>query len=325
MTVNDQKPVQAPPEGRSPQGTATLPWRGWLLRGLVSVGTIAVLVGVFGAGFAAGRFSDGGGGSAAAAADLDAMLPADGVTISARWGDILPSLVEQGVIDVEKFKAAAARSGSPLTEEQLRLLTEPSNENLTIDANNAYFMVTVLWGLGIANKNSILEQGPMFKAGWDKRGNYAATGGWTLGDREGGEMVSAYELISLAPEQQATVEEIAFNSYRPCCGNATAFPDCNHGAAALGLAELMASQGASEDEIFQAIKAFNAFWFPQQYSVLATHFARQGKSWDKIDARELVSAQFSSSKGWAQVNQAVQSGGTGAPQAPSGGGGKCGA
>jgi len=323
MTAPKDHMNQAPPEGRPPQGTTATPWGGWLLRGLASVGTVAVLLGVFAAGFATGRFLDDGGGSAAAAANLDAVLPTDGVTIPARWGDTLPRLVEQGVIDIEKFKAAAARSGSPLTEEQLRLLTEPSDENLRIDASNAYFMVTVLWGLGIANKNSILEQGPMFQAGWDKRGNYAATGGWILGDREGGEMVSAYELISLTPDQQATVEEIAFNSYRPCCGNATAFPDCNHGAAALGLAELMASQGASEDEIFQAVKSFNAFWFPQQYSVLATHFARQGQSWDKIDARELVSAQFSSSKGWAQVNQAVQSGGTGVPQAPSGAGSKC--
>jgi len=324
MNTKGRNPAQAPPDGQPPQGTTAMPWRGRLLRGLTSAGAVAALLGIFAAGFAAGRFSDDGGASTAAAADLKAMLPAEGVTISARWGDILPRLVQQGVLDVDKFKAAAARSGSPLTDEQLRLLTEPSDENLKIDSSNAYFMVTVLWGLGIANKNSILEQGPMFQAGWDKRGNYAATGGWTLGDREGGEMVSAYELISLTPEQQATVEEIAFNSYRPCCGNATAFPDCNHGAAALGLAELMASQGATEDEIFLAVKAFNAFWFPQQYSVLATHFARQGKSWDKIDARELVSAQFSSSKGWQQVNQAVQSGGT-APQAPSGGGGKCGA
>lgn len=323
MAAPSDQANQAPPEGRPPQETIAMPWRGWLLRGLVSTATLAVLLSIFAAGFATGRSLDDEGGSTAAA-DLDAVLPAEGVTISARWGDILLRLVEQGVIDIEKFKAAAARSGSPLTEEQLRLLTEPSNENLRIDSSNAYFMVTVLWGLGIANKNSILEQGPMFQAGWDKRGNYAATGGWILGDRQGGEMVSAYELISLTPEQQATVEEIAFNSYRPCCGNATAFPDCNHGAAALGLAELMASQGASEDEIFQAIKAFNAFWFPQQYSVLATHFARQGKSWDKIDARELLSAQFSSSRGWAQVNQAVQSGGS-VPQAPSGGGGKCGA
>ena len=323
MSVTNHKPVQAPPEGRSPQGTAALPWRGWLLRGLVSVGGVAIIAGIFASGFATGRLLDNGRGSAAAV-DLDAMLPAEGVTISARWGDILPRLVQQGVLDVEKFKAAAARSGAPLTEDQVRLLTEPSDDNLKIDASNAYFMVTVLWGLGIANKNSLLEQGPMFQAGWDKRGNYAATGGWILGDREGGEMVSAYQLLPLTSEQQAIVEEVAYNSYRPCCGNATAFPDCNHGAAALGLAELMASQGATEDEIFLAVKAFNAFWFPQQYSVLATHFARQGQSWDKIDARELVSAQFSSSKGWQQVNQAVQSGGT-APQAPSGGGGKCGA
>jgi hypothetical protein len=315
---------QAPPEAQHPQETTAMPWRGWLLRVLASVGAIAVLLGVFAAGFAAGRLLDDGGGSASAAqADLAAMLPPDGVTIPARWGDILPRLAEQGVIDVEKFKAAAANLGAPLTPEQLRLLAEPSDENLKIDANNAYFMVTVLWGLGIANKNSILEQGPMAQNGWDNRGNYASTGGWVLGDRPGGEMVSAYELISLTPEQQAAVEEVAFNSYRPCCGNATAFPDCNHGAAALGLAELMASQSASADEIFQAVKGFNAFWFPQQYSVLATHFARQGQSWDKIDARELVSAQFSSSRGWAQVNQAVQSGGTGVPQAPSGAGSKC--
>jgi len=324
MITKGHNPGQTPPDEQLPQETTAIPWRGWLLRGLAFVGTVAALLGIFAAGFAAGRFSDDGGSSDAAAADLEAMLPADGVTISARWGDILPRLVQQGILDVEKFKAAAARSGSPLTDEQLRLLTEPSNENLRIDSSNAYFMVTVLWGLGIANKNSILESGPMATAGWDNRGNYAATGGWTLGDRDGGEMVSAYELVSLTPEQQATVEEIAFNSYRPCCGNATAFPDCNHGAAALGLAELMASQGATEDEIFQAVKAFNAFWFPQQYSVLATHFARQGQAWDEIDARELVSAQFSSSKGWQQVNQAIQSGGT-APQAPSGGGGKCGA
>jgi hypothetical protein len=323
MAVSNHKQDKAPPEEQLPQGKAGLPWRGWLLRGLASIGILVFLLGIFATGFVVGRESEDGAGSVAAA-DLEAMLPAEGVTISARWGDVLPRLVQQGVLDIEKFKAAAANSGSPLTEEQLRLLTEPSDENLRIDANNAYFMVTVLWGLGIANKNSILEQGPMFQAGWDKRGNYAATGGWILGNRGGGEMLSAYELISLTPEQQAEVEEVAYNSYRPCCGNATAFPDCNHGAAALGLAELMASQGATEDEIFQAVKAFNAYWFPQQYSVLATHFAREGQSWDKIDPREIVSAQFSSSKGWQQVNAAVQSGGT-SPQAPSGGGGKCGA
>ena len=38
------------------------------------------------------------------------------------------------------------------------------------------------------------------------------------------------------------VEEIAGNIYRPCCGNSTAFPDCNHGMAMLGLIELMVSQ-----------------------------------------------------------------------------------
>ena len=42
--------------------------------------------------------------------------------------------------------------------------------------------------------------------------------------------------------------------YRPCCDNATHFPDCNHGMAMLGLLELMAAQGASEEEMFAAAR-----------------------------------------------------------------------
>jgi hypothetical protein len=32
-----------------------MPWRGWFLRGLASAGTVAILLGIFAAGFAAER------------------------------------------------------------------------------------------------------------------------------------------------------------------------------------------------------------------------------------------------------------------------------
>ena len=246
-----------------------------------------------------------------------ALLPESGVTLDVRWGDLPRRLVQEGVIDLEKFRAAAQGAGSPLTPDQLGLLADGSDEPITFDSSNAYFLLDVLWALGLANDNTVLREGPMAQSGWDQAGGYASTGGWTIGEKPGPEYLAALPLIRLTPEQQAVVKEVAYNSYRPCCGNMTAFPDCNHGMAALGMAELMASQGATEDEIFQAVKSFNAFWFPQQYSVLATHFARQWQSWDKIDAREIVSAQFSSSQGWAQVNQAVQSGSPPSPRSPS--------
>jgi hypothetical protein len=64
--------------------------------------------------------------------------------------------------------------------------------------------------------------------------------------------------------------EVASKVYRPCCGNPTSFPDCNHGMALLGLLELMASQGATVDQMFTAAKQVNAFWLPDQTRELAT-------------------------------------------------------
>ena len=301
----------------------------------LGVYAVVVSVFVFGGGlFAAGFFTrglvdeNGSAGSASAGSTLAdstsasaaggelvaALLPEDGITVQAQWGDVMPRLVELGVIDIDKFKDAAAGKGQPLTEEQLAILTQGSDENLRIDADNAYFMVTALWPLGIANKNPILEEGPMAERGWENRGNYAATGGWRLGKQPGGEYVSAFEILPLTPEQQAIAEEVAYNSYRPCCGNSTGFPDCNHGAAALGLAYLMASQGASADDIFEAVKGFNSFWFPQQYHTLARYFEQQGESWSEVDARTVVGKEHSSSSGYKQVQAALQPGGE-VPQA----------
>jgi len=248
------------------------------------------------------------------------VAPEQGFASRAQWGDLLPRLVDAGVIDVEKFKAAAARAGQPLTEEQVRLLTEGSDEPVAIDMQNAKFVLNALWAVGLATENPLVTSGPMAR----RKGsvdNLASTAGWTLGREAGPSYVGKYRLLPLTRDQQRIVEEVAYGVYRPCCDNPTAFPDCNHGMAALGLAEIMAFQGASADEIFAALKAFNAYWFPDQYLTLAVYYEGQGTSWERVDPRELLDADHSSGSGWKQIDAAVKR--TSPFAIPRGGGGGC--
>jgi len=280
--------------------------------------------GIFAGGwFARGAFQESSPVAAGQTDPLVALLlPQKGVTIDIRWGDLAKRLVDEGVIDRQKFIAAAQNAGSPLTDDQLSILDGTSNDPLKMDARNAYFEVDVLWALGLANKNAILTEGPMKQLGWEKAGSYASTGGWTLGTKAGPEYLATLDLIQLTPQQQAVVDEVARNSYRPCCDNMTAFPDCNHGMAALALAELMASQGASADDIFQTLKAVSPFWFPTQYHHLATYFQGQGKKWQDVSARDLMGRQYSSKTGFAQVNALIaRQGGSGG--VPSGNASGC--
>lgn len=304
-----------PPEYRSElesiaRRRALSPGRTRLLRGGLRPLTYALLAAAF--GFLGGWFGqslleDDPTSPSSLEEDLAAALfPADGVTLDVRFGDIPRRLVEEGVIDLEKFRAAAQAAGSPLTPEQLKLLNEGSDDPLRFDAGNAYFLLDVLWALGLANRNPVLTEGPMAQRGWDQAGGYASTGGWTIGAKPGPEYLAALELIALTPAQQLVVEEVAYNSYRPCCGNMTAFPDCNHGMAALALAELMASQGASPDEIFQALKDASPFWFPTQYHHLALYFEQQGENWGDVDPRPVMEQQYSSAGGWKQVSAWLQ-------------------
>ena len=231
--------------------------------------------------------------------------PAEGYTINASFGDLGPKLLAAGAIDLEKFKKVYERSGKPLTDEQLKILTEgSSNEKITIDSDNSYFLINFLWALGLANKNPILDEGEMTKYGEGQIGSFASTGGWTLGTKKATELYSKSSLISLTPQQQAIVQEAASGTYRPCCGNSTAFPDCNHGMAMLGLYELMASQGATVDDLFEAGKYFNSFWFPQQYLDLATYFkAKEGKNFSQIDPKVIVGKDYSSAGGWSKTKK----------------------
>lgn len=244
-------------------------------------------------------------------------------TLPARFGKIGPALVAAGGIDYDRFVQLYEQNGQPLTEAQLKILTEGSDEPITIDGNNAYFLLNFFWALGLTNQNRILTEGPMMQGGIEKIGDFASTGGWTLGTKPATELFASAQLITLTKEQQLAVEEVAGMVYRPCCNGPTLFPDCNHGMAMLGMLELLASQGATTTQMLEAAKYLNSFWYPQQSMEVATFFkASQGLDFAQIDGRQMMSMEIFSASGFGKVHQWLGDNGL-LPQAPNGGGNNC--
>lgn len=238
------------------------------------------------------------------AAIAQQVNPPEGYALSVKLGDLGPRLVAAGAIDYQKFVKVYTDAGQPLTAEQIAILTKDNNQPLTIKSDNAYFLLNFFWAVGLTNQNTILTHGKMMTGGKDQVGNFASTGGWTIGSRSSIELYADLPLFTLSDEQQRRLEEVAHSVYRPCCNNPTDFPDCNHGMAMLGLLELMAAQDATADEMFQAAKYVNAYWYPQQSLELALAF-KATQNWDfaAIDARELTSINLSSGTGFQGVHQ----------------------
>lgn len=233
------------------------------------------------------------------------------------WGDLGKKMIEDGVID--KTKLANAVTGKDELPKDLDKYFSQGQNKIELTQANSQFWVDVLWGLGLANKNAILEKGQMVEG--NQTANFASTGGWTLGISEPMQYYSKYSYINLSDKQQKDVEEIAGNIYRPCCGNSTAFPDCNHGMAMLGLIELMVSQNFSKEEIYRTALAFNSYWFPDTYLNIAYHFDKAGKDYNEISAKELLSKTFSSAMGYAVIAKEAE----GVQWPLLQGGGSCGA
>ena len=251
---------------------------------------------------------------------FEQVNPPDGYELPIQYGDFAPKLVAAGLIDFAGFANLYREVGSPLTEQQNAILTEGSNAPIVINKENQHFLLNLFWALGLANQNRILTEGPMMRNGKEQVVNFASTGGWTLATKPVGELYASQSIISLTEEQQKRLEEVAAGVYRPCCDNPTHFPDCNHGMAMLGLLELMASQDASVDEMFEAAKYVNAFWFPQQSLELAVLFKTANNvEFAQADASQVVGKQLFSGSGFQAVHQwLVQN--AKLDQAPNGGG-----
>lgn len=231
------------------------------------------------------------------------VLPEKGAELPVSWGDLGPQLTLLGVIDQEKFAAVVK-----LTDEQKEILTKGSDKKIKIDKGNVQFVVNVLWAAGLAQKSIVYDEGPMGKEYKKDVANFASTGGWTLAKGDAMQYYNRYDLIPLTADQQQKVAEIAKNVYRPCCGNSTYFPDCNHGMAALAMIELMVAKGVDEATIYKNILAFNAFWFPDTYLTTATFFARQGgnvTAWKDVNPKEIMGVKYSSGQGAAEIAKKV--------------------
>ena len=85
--------------------------------------------------------------------------------------------------------------------------------------------------------------------------------------------------------------------------------------AMLGLLELMASQGVSENEMYRVALQVNAYWFPDTYLAIAQYLQSKGMAWSGADPKEILGADYSSGSGYRQILSQVT-----APVQSSGGG-----
>ncbi|MBI5045826.1 MAG: hypothetical protein HZC14_02370 [Candidatus Niyogibacteria bacterium] len=234
----------------------------------------------------------------------ETVLPSEGVILPARLGDIGIKMLSVGVIDEGKIASLYAGRGG-FKKEYENFLKTNNEENIKMSPENAGFLLNLFWALGLGNKNAILDNGPMSDPKYGGAGNFASTGGWTLATGDAMDHYSRHPFILLTPEQQILVEKVSKNIYRPCCNNSVFFPDCNHGMAMLGLLELMASQGASEDEMYRIALQVNAYWFPDMYLTMAQFLAVRDISWQNTDAKDLLGANFSSAAGYSKIKAEV--------------------
>ena len=235
-----------------------------------------------------------------------AVLPETGVILPVTWGDLGSKLVSTGVIDADKFKTIYNQRGA-FSNEYKNLLLGQNDGKLKITNENAGYLLNLFWALGLANKNPILELGEMASPAYGGAGKFASTGGWTIAQGSVMNHYSRHKFFDLTPEQQALVDKVSRGIYRPCCGNSTHFPDCNHGMAMLGFLELMASQGASEQDMWKAALAVNSYWFPDTYMTIAIYMKDRDVEWEDVSPQEVLGVNYSSAQGYAKIASQVTS------------------
>ncbi len=241
---------------------------------------------------------------------IEASVPTpvlSAVEFPAVWGNLGAQIVAAGVIDRAKFEALYVGRGG-LTDTEKRFLDGRMDGNMIITQENSNFMLNLLWALGLGNKNKILEKGPMTNPQYGGAGRFASTGGWSLAKGDAMKHYSVHTFITLTTEEQTLIERVSSTIYRPCCDNPTSFPDCNHGMAMLGLLELLASQGASEGEMYKAALAINRFWFPEQYGMIDRYLTSKGRTPSQVSPKEILSKEYSSGSGFGRVASELKGG-----------------
>ena len=263
------------------------------------------------------------------------VTPQAGYTLPFKWGDSIRKLIQAGALNVSNLTIILNNSHQPLTFSEKEILNGTYSGYIQFNSTNTEFVQIVLWGLGINNNNTIITKGPIINAStpyansinanstlkqqlnqnitnqnitsqWVASHYFASTGGYgPIGKLQMGML----NVINLTPLEQGEMYDVATHSYRPCCDNPTAFPDCNHGAAALGLIELLASQGANQTQMFSAVQYFYQYQFPQQFAEIAAYFDSQGMNYSQVNSSTVMGFNFSSYSGFSNVNQYLQKNG----------------
>lgn len=234
------------------------------------------------------------------------IIAKEGVVLPIQWNDLGRQMVEAGVIDKVNFEKLYENRGG-LSDIDKKILYGIDNKEIIMNTENSGFLLNLLWAFGLSNKNRILEEGPMTQKKYGgNAGNFASTGGWNLSVGDSMNHYSKYQFIELTEEQQALVERVSKNIYRPCCGNSTYFPDCNHGMAMLGLLELLAMSNISEEEMYEIALKVNSYWFPDTYLAIAQYFSEQGIEWKDVNPKEVLSDAYSSAQGYMRVLEEIQ-------------------
>jgi len=242
------------------------------------------------------------------------VLPLKGVVLPVRLGNLGGKLASVGALDREKFLSLYNGTDREIAR---RLIDEETDTPVLLARENAGILLNLFWALGLASKNPILDFGEMTEPAYGGAGNFASTAGWTIAQGNPMEHYSRHMFFELSPEQQALVDKVSRGIYRPCCGNSTHFPDCNHGMAMLGLLELMASQGVGEAEMWKTALAVNSYWFPDTYLTIAAYMKNKGVDWKNVSPQEMLGADYSSAQGFARIASEVST-------REKAGGGSCG-
>lgn len=234
------------------------------------------------------------------------IIAKEGVVLPIQWNDLGRQMVEAGVIDKVNFEKLYENRGG-LSDDNKKILYGIDNKEIIMNTENSGFLLNLLWAFGLSNKNRILEEGPMVdKKYGGNAGNFASTGGWNLSVGDSMNHYSKYSFIELTEDQQALVERVSKNIYRPCCGNSTYFPDCNHGMAMLGLLELLAIGDMNEEEIYEIALKVNSYWFPDTYFAIAQYFRERGIEWKDVNPKEVLSDTYSSAQGYMRVLEEIE-------------------
>ena len=129
------------------------------------------------------------------------IIPKNGVELPVKWGNFGKQLVESGAIDANKFETLYNQRGG-LNNEDKNLLYGENNGNLKITSENSGYLLNLLWAFGLANKNEILEQGPMTDSQYSGAQNFASTGGWTMSQGDTMSHYRKHQIIDFTNQQQ---------------------------------------------------------------------------------------------------------------------------